>query len=211
MAELQTSSLEEIQAVAREMEGFPCPWFVSGGWAIDLFVGQVTRRHEDREIGIFRRDQRVLQAHLAGRALFKAVSGPDGGEYVPWEDGEWLALPIHQILVRPAGSDPPREAWDPMPDEFEFFLNEAEDGLWRCRRDLERITRLAEEIWMRSCLGMPILVPEIQLLFKAKGHRPKDEHDFQQALGLLTAAQRAWLREALAIVHPSDPWLEALE
>src|SRR5213080_2679525 len=118
------SSLEEIEDVAQEMERFPRPWFVSGGWAIDLFVGRVTRKHADREIGIFRQDQRALQALLSDRALFKAVSGPDGGEYVPWEPGEWLALPIHQILVRPAGSEPPRGPWKNRLDEFEFFLNE---------------------------------------------------------------------------------------
>jgi hypothetical protein len=204
------NSIEEIAAVARQMERFPHPWFVSGGWAIDLFVGRVTRKHEDREIGIFRRDQGDLQAHLAGKALFKAVSGPNGGEYVPWEEEEWLALPIHQILVRPAGSESPREAWDPGPEEFEFFLNEAEDGLWRCRRNLEKITRPVDEIALRPTCGIPILAPEIQLLFKAKGHREKDEHDFQQARGLMSGAQRAWLKEALAIVHPGDPWLAEL-
>src|SRR5207249_919317 len=113
-------------------------------------------------------------------------------------------------LVRPLGSDPPREAWDPGPEEFEFFLNEAENGLWRCRRNLERITRPVDEIRMRSALGIPIIVPEIQLLFKAKRHRPKDEHDFQQAFALLSASQRSWLKEALAIVHPADRWLGEL-
>ena len=48
------SAPEEIMAVARIMAGFPHPWFVSGGWAIDLFVGRVTREHGDREMGIFR-------------------------------------------------------------------------------------------------------------------------------------------------------------
>ena len=36
----------------RVMTGFDRPWFVSGGWAIDLFVGRVTREHEDIEMGL---------------------------------------------------------------------------------------------------------------------------------------------------------------
>ena len=32
----------------------------------------------------------------------------------------------------------------------------------------------------------------------------------QQVLGLLSSVQRAWLIEALTIVHPTDPWLGAL-
>jgi hypothetical protein len=202
-------SLEAIEAVARIMAGFPRPWFVSGGWAIDLFVGRVTREHEDREVGIFRQDQRLLRAHLAGWELYKAISGPDGGEYVPWEEGEWLELPVHQILVRPAGSGRPASELDRRPEEFEFFLNEAVDGVWRCRRNM-LVTRPAEEIYQTSSSGLPTIAPEIQLLYKAKRHRPKDEHDFQAALPLLSEAQRAWLKAGLEICHPADPWIGRL-
>jgi len=190
-------SFEPIEAVARIMKAFPQPWFVSGGWAIDLFVGRVTREHEDREVGIFRRDQGVLRTHLAGWSLSKAVSTPDGGAYVPWEEGEWLELPIHQVLARRPDGDPP---------EFEFFLNDASGERWQCRRD-PAITRPVGEISLRTDTGIPFLAPEIQLLFKAKGHRPKDEHDFHTARDLLSAGQREWLKRALQIVHPGDPWL----
>jgi aminoglycoside-2''-adenylyltransferase len=208
-------SFEAIEAVGRVMAGFPRPWFVSGGWAIDLFVGRVTREHEDREVGIFRQDQEALRKHLPGRALFKAVTGPDGGAYVPWAEGEWLELPVHQILARPArvpterGCGAPATEQDRCPEEFEFFLNEAADGVWRCRRNME-ITRPVAEISRQSSSGIPYIVPEIQLLYKAKWHREKDEHDFQTALGLLAPQQRAWLKEGLEIIHPGDPWLAAL-
>src|SRR5437868_2447109 len=142
-------SFERIVAVATMMEGFPGPWFVSGGWAIDLFVGRVTREHEDREVGIFRQDQQALREHLSGRALFKAITGPDGGEWVTWAEGEALELPVHQILARPAGMGAPATEQDRCPDEFEFFLNEAADGVWRCRRNLA-ITRPAKEIYLTS-------------------------------------------------------------
>ena len=46
---------EQIEITAAHMDGFPAPWFVSGGWAIDLFLGRVTRDHSDIEIGIYRR------------------------------------------------------------------------------------------------------------------------------------------------------------
>src|SRR5437867_13350030 len=63
-----------IERVARVMAGFPRPWFVSGGWAIELFVGRVTREHEDLEVGLFRRDQGALWAYLSGWELCKAQS-----------------------------------------------------------------------------------------------------------------------------------------
>src|SRR5207302_1649698 len=77
-------SFDRIAEMAQRMEDFPHPWFVSGGWAIDLFLGRVTREHEDREVGVFRQDQRALREHLSGWALFKAIMGPDGGAWVPW-------------------------------------------------------------------------------------------------------------------------------
>ena len=95
------------------------------------------------------------------------------------------------------------------PAEFEFFLNNASGELWRCRRNLE-ITRPVEEISLTASAGIPILAPEIQLLYKAKGHRPKDEHDFRQALPRLDAAQRAWLKAALPSCYGEDPWIAEL-
>jgi hypothetical protein len=194
------ASFEPIEAVARVLAGYSRPWFVSGGWAIDLFVGRVTREHEDREVGIFRQDQAALRAYLAGWDLCKAVSGPDGGEWVPWEEGEWLELPIHQLRAQHV---------DGEPAEFELFMNDVSGEEWVCRRN-PVIRCPVDEISRRSSSGIPFIVPEIQLLYKAKWHRPKDDLDFQTTLGLLSAAQRAWLKEGLEIIHPRDPWLAAL-
>ena len=111
--------------------------------------------------------------------------------------------------MRPTARDPIDEQWEPEPGEIEFFLNEVDGGHWVCRRDA-RVTRRVGEITTRTASGVAIVVPEIQFLYKAKYHRDKDEHDFREALGALTPAQRAWLRDAIEIVHPDDPWLDVL-
>jgi hypothetical protein len=190
-----------IEAVARLMADFPHPWWVAGGWAIDLFVGQVTRPHEDLEVGVFREDQGALRRHLVGWELCKAISRPDGGEWVPWEAGEWLALPIHQVRAQ-------RVEWEPP--EFEIFLNEVAEGRWQFRRN-RSFTRPVEEIYLCAPSGIPIVAPEIQLLYKAKGHREKDEHDIRTALPRFSAGQRDWLRAALTANHPDDPWIDLLD
>src|SRR5688572_26931537 len=82
-----------VAAVADLMRGFPHPWWVAGGWAIDLFVGRVTREHGDIEIGVFRDTQAALHEHLRRFDLFKAVDGA----FVPWEAGEDIVLPVFQI------------------------------------------------------------------------------------------------------------------
>jgi hypothetical protein len=70
--------------------------------------------------------------------------------------------------------------------------------------------RAAAAIYQVSSLGIPILAPEIQLLYKAKHHLPKDEHDFQHALPFMSAAQRAWLKEMLPRCYGEDRWITEL-
>jgi hypothetical protein len=195
-----SSAFAPIEAVARIMAAFPRPWWVSGGWAIDLFLGQVTRQHGDLEVGLFRDDQEALRAYLSEWELFRIEYRPEDAEWVPWSAGEWMALPEFQIQARRASA---------QPTEIDFFLNDRVAEEWQCRRD-PAITRPVASISRRSSTGIPFLVPEIQLLFKAKWHRPKDESDFRAACPRFDPTQRAWLAEALGIVHPGDPWLAEL-
>jgi hypothetical protein len=167
----------------------------------------VTRPHEDIEVGIFRADQGALQAHLAEWRLLKCERP---GRLDPWERDDRLELPIHQVFAFPAGSPPPQQPWEPGGDELQFFLNDVEDGVWLCRRD-PSVRRPAAEVWTRSASALPIVAPEIQLLYKAKHHLEKDEHDFQVTAPRLSREQREWLTRSLGVVHPADPWLAQLE
>lgn len=55
-----------------------------------------------------------------------------------------------------------------------------------------------------------MLAPEVQLLYKSKQPRPKDQADFEAVLPSLTGGQREWLRAALTIVSAGHPWLRVL-
>ena len=90
------------------------------------------------------------------------------------------------------------------------MVAEASDGEWLFRRTA-RIHRPVATIGLRTADGIPYLAPEIQLLYKAKGLRPKDEADFARVLPYLDRDRRAWLAQTLAIVHPGHHWLFALE
>ncbi len=57
---------------------------------------------------------------------------------------------------------------------------------------------------------IPYLVPEIQLLYKAPGMRPKDLADFEGVLPTLSVPARVWLGRALTIAHPEHTWLDRL-
>jgi hypothetical protein len=57
---------------------------------------------------------------------------------------------------------------------------------------------------------VPIVAPEVQLLYKARHAQKKDEHDFELVVPHLRGAPRAWLRAALELVHPGHRWIQAL-
>ena len=58
--------------------------------------------------------------------------------------------------------------------------------------------------------GIPILRPEIQLLYMASSTEPKNQHDFDITVPRLDPNAAAWLDEALAICYPWHRWTVAL-
>lgn len=181
------------------MADFPKPWYVAGGWAIDLYLGRQTRDHEDIEVALFRRDQAALFDALSAWTFHVAVPGVRE-PMKPWNRGEQLDAPIHEIHgTRDRGS----------PTALELLLNEAEGERWMFRRQ-PAVTRPIPLISLETPDGIPVLGPEIVLLFKAKAPRARDEVDFRNVQDTLDGERREWLRGALEQVHPGHPWLSAI-
>jgi hypothetical protein len=196
-----TITLQHLRTIAQRMADFPAPWLVAGGWAIDCFLGRETRRHEDLEITVPRDRQHAIHERFSDWTRLKIVPRQEGdGDIVPWEPNEYLELPIHQIVLQHPGFEPP---------EFEFFLNEIEDGEWFFRRN-RGIHRPLGEMIVVGPWGIPVVAPEVQLLFKARLHRPKDEADFSSVLPSLGPERSRWLRLALELQNPGHPWIERL-
>ena len=177
--------------------GFGAPWWVVGGWAIDLFVGRQTRTHGDIDLAVLRRDQGRLREHLSDWDIHVMHDGV----LTAWEVDDELTAPRFQFWVRKA----PGEAWS-----FEVMLEDEADGDWLFRRTpsvhlpLDRIGSVSPD-------GISYLNPEIALLYKA--NRPEIERntaDFLSAAPLLEEAQRRWLRDAIAMLYAGHPWLEHL-
>ena len=182
-----------LAAVAAVMRGCPAPWAIAGGWAIDLFLGRRTRPHADVDVAVFRADQAAIREHLRGWELRTVVCG----ERVPWRDGEWLALPIHEIHATRADGDP---------RALELLLNERDGDRWLYRRDPRISLPLARAI-LRTADGIPFFSPEIVLLYKSRQPREHDERDLAAVLEAMEAERRAWLRDALEITQPGHAWV----
>lgn len=185
-----------LEVVTDLFRGFPKPWWIAGGYAIDAFAGSGRREHDDIDVSLFASDHMLARQHLAAWELH-AADPP--GTLRPWPLDEVLPPQVHDIWARGSAGDPWR---------FQLMLNPGGPDEFVCRRD-ERIRMpLSQALWTKD--GVPYLAPEIQLLFKAKGLREKDRRDFDDCLPLLSAVQRELLAGWLRMTAPGHEWLGRL-
>ncbi len=186
-----------LSEVVRLLEGIGVPWWIAGGYAIDAFAEDNRREHDDIDVGLFATDQLFVQAQLAEWELHCA---DPPGTLRPWASALPLPAHVHDIWARRNASD----SW-----RFQLMLNPGGPGHLVYRRDERLSIPMEAAVWRKD--GVPYLAPEVQLLFKSKNPRPKDEQDFDDCLPLFDWRQRTWLREALELVAPGHKWIDRTE
>ena len=184
-----------VRQVADVMQSVGVWWAVAGGWAIDLLVGRQTRDHHDVEVVVRRADQAAVRDSLRNGWELLCLD-PPGSEWTPWLSGSEMVQPSFQLKARASGL------------EFDLFLESMTDDTWCFRRD-DRVRRPIDRI-VAPRSGIPIVAPEVQLLYMAKSEEPKNQHDFEMVRSMLDGDASGWLRDALALVHPGHRWLDAL-
>jgi hypothetical protein len=189
---VRDSSVERAVAA---MHSFMAPWGIAGGWALSLFAGRILRQHRDVDVAILRAHQDRLRIDLKPASVEQVVAGV----VRPWPSAEWLQPPIHEVYL----------AWDDG-TRLEVLLNDADlaTNTWLYRRDT-RVRRALDRSFLRAGT-VPILSPEIVLLYKSKAPRPHDESDFAAVLPLLDSDRREWLRMAIETTAPEHPWADTI-
>jgi hypothetical protein len=180
--------------VVKYFASLRAPWWIAGGWALDLFIGHQSRPHKDLDVGVLRRDIVTVLSALSSWEIFEAKDGlltrlPEGG--APGAN-------VNSLWCRPASDTD----WT-----FELMLDDSDNDRWVFRRDPTIQRPLSRGVVWRDSSGIPILAPEIQLLYKARPVRAVDQADFHQVAPRLDADARAWLRTALANIDPRHAWL----
>lgn len=190
---------EPVRNLARELAGLAVPWYVSSGWALDLFLGRVTRLHHDLDIVVARADQLALHEYMTARG-WRFVT-PFEKRFSVWGPHMRLEAPRHQAHAHRNGAF------------LDFLLTDIENGIWKYRRE-PSIVQAMERVAMKTPEGIPFLAPEVVLLFKSQNtshkERDKDGTDFEAVVSHLEPVRRAWLRWALYATAPEHPWLDAL-
>lgn len=183
--------------VGEIMARWPHPWWIAGGWSLDLFRNEVSRLHEDVDVVVLRRHLGDLHAAMTGWEL--QLADPPGTLRI-WLAGEPVPGYAHDILCR-------RGETKHYP--MQFMVMDSDDDRWFFRRD-HRVNGPLAGFGLEQD-GLPVLPPELQLLYKSSDRRrPKDEADFQRTLPYLDDGRRRWLRDAIALTQPDHAWLDAL-
>ena len=123
------------------------PWWIAGGWALELFAGTASRPHQDLDIGIFRKDAMQVLDFLAAWEVFEAKDGV----LTRLHAGVQPRAEVFSLWCRPAHA----RDWS-----LELMLDEAANGNWIYRRQ-RQIQRPIEVAIRRTSQGMPYLAPEI--------------------------------------------------
>ncbi len=186
------------EEIAQLFSDFSAPWCIAGGWGLDLFMGNISRKHDDIDVVILRKHQALVFEVFSGFEIF-VVDPP--GTLRPWSLGEYLSAPLYNIWIREETQGP----W-----KVQLMLQDHTEEKWQFRRD-HSFTGPIDELMIRSKSGIPILNPLIQLLYKAKDIRTKDQHDFNGLLPFLDPDQKKWLHDRIKRVYRlPHPWLDSL-
>jgi hypothetical protein len=183
-----------LEETVRLFAAFPGRWWISGGRALELHVGRSWRDHEDSDVSVLRQDVGGLTWALVDWDLHLASAG----SLTPWT-GYALQPGRSQnnIWCRTGKSAP----WS-----LDVTIADGDAVAWIYRRDPTLQVEWAEAV-LRDARGIPYLAPELQLLFKSKDIRPKDDIDAREVIPELNEERVARLRKMLAADHPWQPLL----
>ena len=183
-----------LESVVATFTSAPFRWWISGGHALDLHLQRSWRDHENTDVGVLRGDLDAVYALLCRWDVHVAVAG----QLRLWR-GEPLAIDRHQnnLWCRLTATGP----W-----VLDVTICEGSGENWIYRRD-PSVQLPWDMAVLRSADGVPYLAPELQLLYKSKGLRPKDSIDAAEVIPRLDARQHGFLARLLG---PDHPWQRLL-
>ncbi|MCB1273368.1 MAG: hypothetical protein KDB25_03100 [Leucobacter sp.] len=182
----------EPQAVADLLGAAPVRWWLSGGAALDRWLGEPIRDRRNIDASVVLADLPQLIASLP--AGYDAWAVRDGEELVPFAEAA-EGDEIQPVLVRDTG----KNAW-----VLRVNVEDGAPSAWVYKRDPRLMLP-----WDRAVLdldGIPTGAPEVQLVWKALRPRPEDDADMEAVVPHLSAEAKAWYERCILSIHPHSSW-----
>lgn len=199
-----------VAQVMAFMSSYPAAWALCGGWAVDAWLGRLTRDHGDIDLSVFVEDQQAIFEHFPGWQLVVHDERPTNDHPDLWDGVRPLVSPGHIHARGPASAGPLPErvlAWPADGFVLDIQLDSRAGGEWVLHGEPRVAVPLRDAVAV-SPWGVPTATPEVLLFFKSRDLRRRDHADFRALLPTLAPERRRWLRDAVAAL--GHPWAREL-
>ena len=173
------------------------PWYVAGGWALELWHEKQTREHEYLEFVALRNDVDYFRTILYDLNLFTVKDGSI--KYLP--PSAHLPSDVWQLW----GGDMRQGYW-----RVDVMIEQGTPDLWVYKHD-PAISMVRSDAIRISRAGIPYLAPTNVILFKSRHCREKDRIDFKRCLQKFSAEEKEQLIGWLDQLNPGHEWITDLQ
>lgn len=193
---MELDTFETLREVPEIFADYDRPVWITGGWALSLFMSRKLRTHSDIDVLVLLRDAEYL------RQVFPELlrQKPHTGECRAWEQNAELVAGRDAFVFDDRGAAP-----------LQILLAKSDDDHWVFHRGRGSIRKPISAVTLAGPHGLTYLAPEIVLLLKSRQLRDKDTEDFLAVAPALDDARRSWLLEQIEPVHADHPWLPVLK
>lgn len=210
-----------IYELKKHLSGLNVQWHLCGGLAIDVYLGNITRKHKDLDISISFNDMRICIEYLKTKGweidapigngrlvtIDYAMEHPDLYFDNIWcyrKDADFIKLIKSDDIFKHL--EYIREEQESL-DFIEVLFNRIEDSLFYYKRN-NNITRNLDKAFIKKD-GISILAPEVVLLYKSTNFTNKDnEHDYNIVIKKLEKERCDWFIDSMKTAYPKGhPWI----
>lgn len=216
MSPVKNLLLDEAAALLSSMN---IKWAFCGGYAIDIFLREETRKHGDIDICVFENDRNTIKDHIIacgwdvyefrgmgrlrkltvqtpsnpGRNLMCLKAGCKLVDFYPCDEPGLTYYVFHHTGMEKL-------------DYIEFLFNKAEENRFIFNEELGLYRDMDKALLSDGVYCY--LAPEIALLYKASNADDENyRHDFEAAFAELNDGQRKWFLNGLDLCYPQGhPW-----
>ncbi|OIH97581.1 nucleotidyltransferase domain-containing protein [Curtobacterium sp. MCBA15_001] len=178
-----------VPAVAELLSGTPA--WLSGGVALDHWLGRVTREHGDVDVSVTRGH---LPSFLSTLPVSLRPFAAQDGWLTPLDE-----LPSLAGVVNVWCRDDRSGRWS-----LQVNAEVGDDASWVYRRDSAVTLPWSDAVLVVD--GVRTVAPQVQLLWKSRSPTATDEDDRRQVMPRLGPAAAEWLARSIRTAHPDSPW-----
>jgi len=201
--------------LSEHLSGMNVEWYLCGGFAIDAYLGNITRKHKDIDITVSFDNIKDCIQYLKSKGW--EVDAPVGNQrLVPVEFAlQHSKLYFDNIWCYKKGADFLKIEKTDGPfkymkfinreqtelDFIEVMFNKIENGIFYYQKN-HNITLDIHSAFIKK-EDINILAPEIILLYKSRNCENSDyQHDFDMVINNLNKERYDWFINAMNIAYP---------